>query len=129
MPKAILNRSFPDKAALITTQGEITYRQLFQRIQLYAELFENKSYKKAAIYAENSQAWIFAFYAALQNNCIVIPIDFLSSAEDVAYIISDDEKATFKALANEEERENFVEQFHECGPALAIGAFVVANRG
>ena len=31
--------------------------------------------------------------------------------EDVAYIISDDEKATFKALANEEERENFVEQF------------------
>lgn len=31
--------------------------------------------------------------------------------EDVAYIISDDEKATFKALSNEEERENFVEQF------------------
>jgi GWxTD domain-containing protein len=31
--------------------------------------------------------------------------------EDVAYIISDDEKATFKALANDEERENFVEQF------------------
>ena len=31
--------------------------------------------------------------------------------EDVAYIITDDEKATFKALANEEERENFVEQF------------------
>lgn len=31
--------------------------------------------------------------------------------EDVVYIISDDEKATFKALSNEEERENFVEQF------------------
>ena len=31
--------------------------------------------------------------------------------EDVAYIISDDEKSTFKALANDEERENFVEQF------------------
>ena len=31
--------------------------------------------------------------------------------EDVTYIISDDEKATFKALSNEEERENFVEQF------------------
>ena len=89
MPKAILNRSFPDKAALITMQGEITYRQLFQRIQQYAQLFENKSYKKAAIYAENSTAWIFAFYAALQNNCIAIPIDFLASPEDVAYIIND----------------------------------------
>ena len=31
--------------------------------------------------------------------------------EDVAYIISDEEKSTFKALANDEERENFVEQF------------------
>jgi GWxTD domain-containing protein len=31
--------------------------------------------------------------------------------EDVAYIISDDEKGTFKALSNDEERENFVEQF------------------
>jgi long-chain acyl-CoA synthetase len=89
MPKAILNRSFPDKAALITVQGEISYRQLFQRVQQYAQLFENKSYKKVAIYAENSPAWIFAFYAALQNNCISIPIDFLASPEDVAYIIDD----------------------------------------
>jgi GWxTD domain-containing protein len=31
--------------------------------------------------------------------------------EDVVYIISDDEKSTFKALMNDEERENFVEQF------------------
>jgi GWxTD domain-containing protein len=31
--------------------------------------------------------------------------------EDAMYIISDDEKATFKALMNDEERENFVEQF------------------
>jgi len=31
--------------------------------------------------------------------------------EDVLYIISDDEKGTFKALQNDEERENFIEQF------------------
>ncbi len=31
--------------------------------------------------------------------------------EDVVWIISDDEKATFKALSNDEERENFVDQF------------------
>jgi GWxTD domain-containing protein len=31
--------------------------------------------------------------------------------EDVFYIISEDEKATFKALRNDEERENFIEQF------------------
>jgi GWxTD domain-containing protein len=31
--------------------------------------------------------------------------------EDVLYIITEDEKATFKALKNDEERENFIEQF------------------
>jgi GWxTD domain-containing protein len=31
--------------------------------------------------------------------------------EDVLYIITDDEKATFNALRNDEERENFIEQF------------------
>jgi long-chain acyl-CoA synthetase len=89
MPNAILNRSFPDKAALITSQSEITYHRFYQHIQQFAQLFEKKAYTKVAIYAENSPAWIYAFYAALQNNCIAIPIDFLASAEDVAYIIDD----------------------------------------
>ncbi len=31
--------------------------------------------------------------------------------EDVLYIITEDEKATFQALRNDEERENFIEQF------------------
>jgi len=31
--------------------------------------------------------------------------------EDVLYIITEDEKATFNALSNDEERENFIEQF------------------
>ena len=31
--------------------------------------------------------------------------------KDVAWIISNEEKATFKALSNDEERENFIEQF------------------
>lgn len=89
MTKPIICRSFPEKKALITAQGDITYRKLLRNIQQYALLFEQKGYKKVAIYAENSASWIYAFYAALQNNCIAIPIDFLASAEDVAYIIDD----------------------------------------
>jgi long-chain acyl-CoA synthetase len=89
MTKAIINRIFPEKNALITVQGEITYSQLLKHIQQFALLFENKGYSKVAIYAENSPSWIYTFYAALQNGCIAIPIDFLASAEDVAYIIDD----------------------------------------
>jgi len=89
MSKPIINRSYPDKKALITTQGDITYSQLLKNIERFAQLFNNKGYSKIAIYAENSPAWIYAYYAALQNGCIAIPIDFLASAEDVAYIIGD----------------------------------------
>ncbi len=89
MTKAIINRSFPHKKALITTQGDITYTQLLKRVQQFAQLFADKGFSKVAIYAENSPAWIYAFYAALQNDCISIPIDFLASADDVAYIIDD----------------------------------------
>ncbi|MDA3929677.1 MAG: AMP-binding protein [Prolixibacteraceae bacterium] len=89
MKKPIINRAYPDKKALITSKGDITYKQLLKQIQQFALLFENKAYSKVAIYAENSTAWICAFYAALQNNCIAIPIDFLAAADDVAYIIDD----------------------------------------
>lgn len=89
MTNPIINRSFPDKKALVAVQGDITYRQLLKHVEQYARLFENKGFTKVAIYAENSPAWIYAFYAALQNNCMAIPVDFLSSPEDVAYIIDD----------------------------------------
>jgi long-chain acyl-CoA synthetase len=89
MTNALINRSYPHKPALITAQGEITYTQLLKHIQHYANLFRSKGYQRVAIYAENSPSWIYAFYAALQNDCISVPIDFLASAEDVAYIIDD----------------------------------------
>jgi len=82
MQNAIINRSFPVKKALITAQGDISYSQLFRHVQQFAQLFENKGYSKVSIYAENCPAWLYAFYAALQNNCMAIPIDFLASAED-----------------------------------------------
>ena len=89
MRDAIINRFFPDKNVLITSQGDITYRQLLKRVQQFALLFADNGFTKVAIYAENSPSWIYAFYAALQNDCIPIPIDFMASADDVAYIIDD----------------------------------------
>lgn len=89
MSSPFINRSFPEKKALITNQGDVTYSQLLKRVQQFAQLFENKSYTKIAIFAENSPSWIYAFYAALQNGCIPVPIDFMASTEDVSYIIDD----------------------------------------
>ena len=89
MVEPIIYRSNPEKKSIISQQGDYTYRQFLQQIQQYALLFETKGYTKVAIYAENRVEWFFAFYAALQNNCIAIPIDFTASTEDVAYILDD----------------------------------------
>jgi long-chain acyl-CoA synthetase len=89
MTKAIINRDYLDKIAIISAQGDVTYSQLLKNSAHFASIFKNKDYTKVAIYAENSPAWIYAFYAAFQNNCIAVPIDFLASPDDVAYIIDD----------------------------------------
>ncbi len=89
MIESIISRSNPDKKSIISQQGDFTYTQLLQHIQQYSLLFNAKGYSKIAIYAENRVEWFFAFYAAMQNKCIAVPIDFMASAEDVAYIIDD----------------------------------------
>lgn len=89
MIEAIISRNNPDKKAIISRQGDFTYQQLLQHIKQYSLLFDTKGYTKAAIYSENRVEWFFAFYAALQNKCIAVPIDFMASADDVAYIIDD----------------------------------------
>ncbi|MDD4645945.1 MAG: AMP-binding protein, partial [Bacteroidales bacterium] len=89
MSKPLINRSDLSKKAFITSQGDITYSQLLRRVEQFTRLFAGKGYGKVAIYAENSPGWIYAYYATLQNGCIAVPIDFLGSVEDVAYILED----------------------------------------
>ncbi|NVO08413.1 MAG: AMP-binding protein [Bacteroidales bacterium] len=85
----IINNQDINKSAIIVKNKNVTYSELFVSIEQYAQFFRNKNYKKAAIYSENRVEWIYAFYAALQNGCIVIPVDFMASTEDVEYILND----------------------------------------
>lgn len=85
----MINTKYPDKPALITRDQTVSYRSLFNNIQSYARVFSGKGYKKVAIFSENRPDWIYAFYAVWQNDAVVVPIDFLSSAEDAAYILND----------------------------------------
>ncbi len=89
MSKAIINIDNLDKKYIVTHNQDITGRELLKYIQQYSLLINNQGITKVGIYSENRVEWIYAFYAALQSNCIAIPIDYVASAEDVAYIIDD----------------------------------------
>lgn len=128
MVNPIINRSYPDKKALITSQGSVTYPQLLRYLEQFARLFGGKGYTKVAIYAENSPAWIYAFYAALQNNCIAVPIDFLASAEDVAYIIDDCRPELLFTSAEMAESLAKVDQKTTHKPEIVVFGDVVLNE-
>ncbi|MBU8892156.1 MAG: AMP-binding protein [Bacteroidales bacterium] len=85
----MINTIYKENTALITKEKSYTYSDLFNKISLFAEGFSKKGYSKIAIHAENKEEWIFAFYAGWYNKCVVVPIDFLASVDDVTYILND----------------------------------------
>ena len=89
MIESIINRLNLDKQYLISHNQQVTGRGFLRSIQQVSLLINNRGFKKIGIYSENRLEWIYAFYAALQCNCIAVPIDYLASDEDVAYIIDD----------------------------------------
>ncbi len=85
----MINTQDASRVAVITKDKKYTYQDLLNLIEGYSLLFRGKDYKKIAIYSENRIDWIAAFYAGWRNNCIVVPIDFMASSHDIAYILGD----------------------------------------
>lgn len=77
------------KTALIFEEQQVSFAQLLQEVTKYANVFQAQECKKVAIYSENRLEWVYAFYAAWKSECIVVPIDFMATPEEVAYILED----------------------------------------
>ncbi len=85
----MINTLNKNDIALITTKEQFTYQSLFENINKYASIFNDKNANKIAIFSENRPEWIFAFYAGWKNNCTVVPIDYMASVNDVSFILND----------------------------------------
>jgi len=77
-----------NQVALIWKADTYTFTDILRHVDYYATLFDKKT-PKIAIFAENRPEWVFAFYAGWKNDAIVVPVDFLASAEEVAFILND----------------------------------------
>ncbi|MDD5765336.1 MAG: AMP-binding protein [Candidatus Marinimicrobia bacterium] len=78
-----------DTTAIVWHDSRVSYRDLLSHIHFYATLFQDKINSKVAVFAPNRPEWAYAFFAAWKNNGIAVPIDYLSPAEEVAYILND----------------------------------------
>ena len=77
-----------NQVALIWKDDTYTFTDILRHVDYYATLFDKKT-PKIAIFAENRPEWVFAFYAGWKNDAMVVPVDFLASAEEVAFILND----------------------------------------
>lgn len=77
-----------NKIAMILKDQKLSYKQLLSNIASFSTLIDDKA-TKVAIFFENRFEWVYAFYSAWLKNATVVPIDFMSSAEDVNFILND----------------------------------------
>ena len=79
-----------DKIALKYRDVNYTYKELLQISTCFAQKFAaTDAAERVAIFAENSPEWVFAFYGAMRNGSVVVPVDVLSTAKEVAYVLND----------------------------------------
>ena len=82
--------SSKNKNAIISKDKVLTFNQLLEYSEQYAEFFKEKGHSsKILIFAENSPEWIITYYSILRVGAIVIPVDALSTPHELAYIIDD----------------------------------------
>jgi long-chain acyl-CoA synthetase len=78
-----------NKTAMIYRDQKVDYNKLIKNINFYSALLPNNNLTKAAIFSENRFEWVYAFYSAWMKNAVAVPIDFMSSSDDVAFILND----------------------------------------
>ena len=80
-----------DKVAMLSGKREISYRRLLSMIAVVGQDLSRlcKTGDKVAIIGANCPEWVLAMYGAWSIHVTVVPIDFMSTPEEVAYILKD----------------------------------------
>ena len=77
------------KTAITWKDQCISYSELQQNIARYMSVLKESDHSRVAILAENAPEWIYALYAAWYCRAQAVPIDHLSSPEEVRFILDD----------------------------------------
>lgn len=75
--------------AVVTENSEISYTTLLKTVAFFSDILGKLDGKRVLIVSENRPEYIYAFYGIWKSDGIVVPVDFMSTPEEIAYIISD----------------------------------------
>ncbi|MGE5680570.1 MAG: AMP-binding protein [Bacillota bacterium] len=89
-----------NKPAIIYNDITYSYKDFLKGIQDYSSIISISANERVAIFSENRPEWIFAFYGTWNSGGISVPIDFMSTAEEVSFILNDCRPAYIFTSAN-----------------------------
>lgn len=78
-----------NKTAITWKEERISYKALLSEAYRYATLYAHKEGQRVAIFSENRPEWAFGLYSTWVNDRTLVPIDFMSTPDEVAYILED----------------------------------------
>ncbi|MFH0974220.1 MAG: AMP-binding protein [Spirochaetota bacterium] len=85
--RTILQKS--ENTAITYGDFKITYSGLLGRVQYYYNLLKKIKAEKIVIYSENRPEFVYVFYAGWKKNAIMVPVDHLSTPDELLYILKD----------------------------------------
>lgn len=79
----------PDKIAIIAGEREVSFAKALQYINMFAGQIPHSDGHRIIVFSENSEGWIYAFFAIWQQGGIAVPVDAGSTVPDFSYILRD----------------------------------------
>lgn len=78
-----------EKTALIWKDQTISYSTVLKSISSFVSQTNIQKSSRVAIFSENRPEWVYASYAIWKKEAIAVPVDFMATANEVAYILND----------------------------------------
>lgn len=108
-----------EKTALKWKNQEVSYPELHRKVHQYSQMFPKET-RRVLIFSENRMEWIYGFYASWHNHCTVVPVDYLSTVEEVSYIIEDSVPEVFFCSREREQILREVTRSLEYNPQILV---------
>ncbi len=89
-PAFTILRPLPN-TAIYWKDGEIAYSDLLAHSAALASLYSSAPGDRIVLYSENRPEWITALLSVWRNRCVAVPVDAMSPAPELAYIVGQTE--------------------------------------
>ncbi|HVO82844.1 MAG TPA: AMP-binding protein [Syntrophobacteria bacterium] len=78
-----------ERTAIVWHGATVTYQDFLRHVHYYSSLFNAAAAPKIAIFSANRPEWAYAFYAGWKKGAVPVPVDFMATADEVAFILND----------------------------------------